>query len=615
VYNHSHEIYAQLLIVLFKNVFKPNTYPISRISIAIVIGLLYLSFPAVAQQNKLIDSVKNIFRAQPDKALVLIESVKKNAAEKNDKRSIIEAEIIKGNIFYFRGNHAVALKIYLEALAIAENAKLPEQIALACNEIGTLFKKNKDLEKSLAYYSRGLKEAVLINNNAQIANSHNNIGLVYEEKGNYQAALKEYQKSLVYYQKAKDKLGQSYSLEYIGYVFGLMKNYNLAVENLHQSLALRREVKDNYGIAICLIELTEINRDKKDYKAAILYAKEAIVFCKQINYPDMLQNGYLLLSQIYEAQQDFAKAYQAHQTFVLVKDSIFNATKSKQISELQTKYETKQKEQKIILLNNENTIQKLKVSQREGLIIMISVGFIFFVFMAYLLYSRYKLKQETRLRDEVIKQQDLATKAVLNAEENERKRISGELHDGLGQMFSAVKMNLSALAEDVDFKNANGKNMFDKTLDLVDESCKEVRSISHQMAPNVLLKSGLTAAVRDFISKIDARKLKINLETFGLQERLDQNIETVLYRVIQETVNNVIKHAGANSLDIQLTKDLDGINAMIEDNGKGFDATQIEKFEGIGLKNIKTRVEYLKGSVDFSSTPGAGTLVAIYIPL
>ncbi|MDQ7949683.1 MAG: sensor histidine kinase, partial [Pedobacter sp.] len=224
-------------------------------------------------------------------------------------------------------------------------------------------------------------------------------------------------------------------------------------------------------------------------------------------------------------------------------------------------------------------------------------------------------RQDARLQAEVIIQQDLSTKAILNAEENERKRISGELHDGLGQMFSAIKLNLSGLADEVMFKHLQSRELFEKTLNLVDESCKEVRVIAHQMAPNVLLKSGLATAVRDFINKIDSRKLKINLETLGLQDRLDQNIETVLYRVIQETVNNVIKHAAANALDIQLTKDEESINVMIEDNGKGFDAMNLEKFEGIGLKNIRSRIAYLKGSVDFSSSPGAGTLVAIYIPL
>jgi two-component system, NarL family, sensor kinase len=150
---------------------------------------------------------------------------------------------------------------------------------------------------------------------------------------------------------------------------------------------------------------------------------------------------------------------------------------------------------------------------------------------------------------------------------------------------------------------------------LVDESCKEVRSVSHQMMPNALLKSGLASAIREFIDKIDNRILKINLYTEGLDERLEENTETVLYRVIQECVNNVIKHAGANQLDISLLKDPDGISATIEDNGKGFNTTNQQKFDGIGLKNIKSRVEFLKGTVDFDSSEGNGTLVAIHIPI
>jgi len=103
--------------------------------------------------------------------------------------------------------------------------------------------------------------------------------------------------------------------------------------------------------------------------------------------------------------------------------------------------------------------------------------------------------------------------------------------------------------------------------------------------------------------------------TEGLDERLDSNMETVLYRVIQECVTNAIKHAGATTLDISLIKDKEGISGTIEDNGKGFDTTDKEKFEGIGLKNITTRIEYLKGTVDFDSAPGRGTVVALFVPL
>lgn len=135
------------------------------------------------------------------------------------------------------------------------------------------------------------------------------------------------------------------------------------------------------------------------------------------------------------------------------------------------------------------------------------------------------------------------------------------------------------------------------------------------MMPNALLKNGLASAVKEFLDKINNRIIKINLHTEGLNERLDSNTETVLYRVIQECVNNVIKHSGANNLDIALLKDTDGIAATVEDNGCGFDTTDKQKFEGIGLKNIASRIEFLKGSVDFDSSPGKGTLVAIHVPM
>jgi signal transduction histidine kinase len=180
-------------------------------------------------------------------------------------------------------------------------------------------------------------------------------------------------------------------------------------------------------------------------------------------------------------------------------------------------------------------------------------------------------------------------------------------------MFSAVKMNLSGIADRITIE-ADDKKLLDKTLALVDESCKEVRVISHQMTPNVLLKAGLSAAIRDFVDKIDASKLKITLETFGLQKPLESNVETVLYRIIQESVNNVIKHANATTLDIQLHKDEEGITATIEDNGKGFDMTKIEPNNSVGLNSIKARVAFLEGRVDYDTAPGKGTLVAIFIP-
>jgi two-component system NarL family sensor kinase len=230
-------------------------------------------------------------------------------------------------------------------------------------------------------------------------------------------------------------------------------------------------------------------------------------------------------------------------------------------------------------------------------------------------YSKYKLKQKAKLQEEIFKQQELATKAVFTAEENERQRIAKDLHDGVGQLMSAAKMNLSAIKNELNFETNIQQQSFEKTIQLVDESCKEVRAVSHNMMPNALLKSGLISGIRDFVNKLDSRVIKINLFTDGLNEKLDENIEMVLYRVIQECVNNVIKHAEATHLDISMIKDEDGISVSIEDNGKGFNIKDKNNFEGIGLKNIITRIQYLKGTVEWDSSIGKGTVVTIQLPI
>jgi signal transduction histidine kinase len=155
----------------------------------------------------------------------------------------------------------------------------------------------------------------------------------------------------------------------------------------------------------------------------------------------------------------------------------------------------------------------------------------------------------------------------------------------------------------------------EKTMALVEESCKEVRVISHQMMPNMLLRSGIASDVKSFIEKIDSERLKVNVEAIGFKNRIESNVETVLYRVIQETVNNVIKHSKASKLDIILNRDTAGITAVVADNGIGFNADHKDSFDGIGLKNIATRIEYLKGTVVYYSSPGKGTSVNIWVPV
>jgi signal transduction histidine kinase len=238
-------------------------------------------------------------------------------------------------------------------------------------------------------------------------------------------------------------------------------------------------------------------------------------------------------------------------------------------------------------------------------ILLLVIGFLF-------IYSRYKLRKQKEADRQMAEQQQLRFAAVIEAEERERKRIAVDLHDGVGQTMSAAKINLSSLQKELAFETDEQKDVFEKIVGLVDESCKEVRSVSHSMMPNALLKSGLAAAIRNFIHQLDSRVLQVDFYSEGLEENLGADKEVVLYRVIQECVNNVIKHASASRLQVALIKDEEGISVTIEDNGIGFERTA--ESTGIGLRNIRSRTDYLKGTVEWDTAPGKGTVVSIHIP-
>ncbi len=581
-------------------------------------------------------------------------------------------------IYSLLDKKAEAANYAIKAIKLSEEIDNLQGLIMGYNSLGDIYSSQEDMTKAIVANQRSYNLSLKYGVKTFIGISAISLSTKYYKIKKYNQAI-EYAKIAIANKNADEDPINFYNAKanLITY-YTDNKQFDLAKREIFDILNYVKS-SNNIAVNTKLLSTVGYSQlTMKLYTEAKKTLETALSLAKNSKQKYWEQNILEHLSSLYFEEKQIDSAYFAYKLFTVIKDSLGSEDNTKNINNLFVKYETEKKQQQITLLNNQNRIQnlelnkgklelqnkslendknvfelgsqkllleknkldlaqkkieakaksqqikllatqnevqKLELMKRNIFLAVIAFTLIFSILISYLFYNRYKLKQEARLQDEVISQQDLSTKAILNAEENERKRISGELHDGLGQMFSAVKMNLSALTNSLNFKDEHSKHMFNKTMDLVDESCKEVRVISHQMAPNVLLKSGLAAAIRDFINKIDAQKLRINLQTIGLQERLDQNIETVLYRVIQESVNNVIKHAEANSLDIQLAKDDEGVNVMIEDNGKGFVIADLEEFDGVGLKNIQSRVGFLKGTVDFSSQVNKGTLVAIFIPL
>lgn len=488
--------------------------------------------------------------------------------------------------------------------------------ARVLNLLGIVLHVQKNYRESLFYFKQYNFLAQKVNDLKEISSSYNNMGSAYERLNMLDSAIYFYKKSLSY--KSKNSSNRDYGSVYqnIGGLYNTKKDGKNALQfhiKSKQAYALDGNIRmlsnSYYNIGLSYKLLKDTTNAKK-------WFNDAIILAKQVKEKDILALGYEQLSLLEinknASENDYKKAYKNLQKSVNQRDSILDKNKIAIIEDLKTQYETEKKEQQIKDLNLKTKIKDLEIEKKNTLLIF-SVVLLFLILISTWFYlNQRKIKNKIALQKAIINQQDIATKAVLDAEERERRRIATDLHDSVGQMLSATLMNLNGFAANMGNIPVDDRNNLEKSLALLNESYDEMRSISHQMMPNALLKAGLTTAVREFLSKIDESQLKINLAIAGFSHKLDDKLETVLYRVIQESVNNVIKHAKATRLSLQLNKDEEGISITIEDNGVGFEPNKNK--DGIGLNNIKSRINFINGTVEYDSSPGKGTFVNIFIP-
>lgn len=492
----------------------------------------------------------------------------KTSEQVGDKFMMAKAQHNIGWAYMELNQYAEAITHFTSAIQIVEYNKIPYKMAVSYANIASCYGALNKYDSVYKYAGVSIKIAHEQNNYQTEANGWNILGTAYTSE-------KKYQQALACFLKAKP---------------------------------IRAKIGDPFFIVSDLAVLSELYAMMNKTSEGLQTGNEALAIAKKENLQSKLPMIYKAIALNYEKSGNYAAAAQLYKQVNVLKDSIYENASVEAVAEMKTKYETEKKERII-------QEQQFNLKKKNYFITTIAILVLLGALLAWLFYNRTKLKQEAKLQAAVLSQQQIAASAILQAEENERQRIAKDLHDGVGQIMSAAKMNLSSFENDLQFKDEEQKLSFERIISLVDEGCREVRSVSHQMMPNVLLKSGLGKAVTEFLDKIDQKVLKVNLHTEGLNEHIEETTEIVLYRVLQESVNNVIKHSGASELDLSLIKDVDGISATIEDNGRGFDSKNLSEKAGIGLKNMKARVEYLKGTIDFDSSPGKGTLVAIHIPL
>ena len=558
-------------------------------------------------------------------------------------------ELTLGRLHMQQGRKDSAHYYFLQAYQRLTAGSQRELQAQITNYLATVLAELGRREEALPYYQQMLQLAEEQNDPALLGSAHNNLGKFLFEARQYPEARKELQKAIEVTRKHQDRMTWGKALVNLANVYITEQQYASGIARLQEADSVFRLIPFPRGLQAVNNNLGALYLRRARYDSAVVFLQRAHQIADSLksysglaliqqnigyayiylrNYPEakrwfdraeasaLRYSDRYTLGEIYNhrssydsAVGDFRSAYFNKRLYTQIADSMYNAQLARQTGELQVKYETEKKERLILE-------QQYAISKRNYGLVAAIVLFALGGWLVWLQYRRYQQKQERRLQEERMQQKRLATRAVMEAEERERRRIASDLHDGIGQMMSAAKMNLSGLQSRLDFSDSTERENFDRIMALVDESCRELRTVSHNMMPNALLKAGLASAVQEFVDKLDSRMLQVNLYTEGLDQRLDAQVETVLYRIIQECVNNVIKHSGASLLDISLVREVDAIACTIEDNGQGFDvAAKQASGGGLGLKNLRARLDFLQGTMDIDSAPGKGTLVAMHIPL
>ncbi|MCU0382627.1 MAG: sensor histidine kinase [Cyclobacteriaceae bacterium] len=485
------------------------------------------------------------------------------------------------------GNQAEALMYYDKARRIYEKHNELEKLAGVWVNIGIVHKAQKEYTKAITYYKRATDLYRTSGNEFGAAACQSNLGSIYLYLSKYDSSLLYSQQAITYFEEQKIKQFLPIALSNAAIAYDTLKNYARAIDYFKRAISIQKEFQSNKELSFSLIHLAGIYVKQKLYDEAKNLADEAYALAKASGIKEQQMQAFNLLAKISEAQQDYKSTLVYFKQAELLEDSIFQLEKTKQIATIETQYETEKKEQ---LLRE----QELKLTQNQYLIIFLIILFLLLLLVALL--WRKKITIETKqLQAEREKQfQIQLTSALIRSQEKERSRVAKDLHDGLGQFISSAKMIIN-----------QSNDSWQKQADFIlNEMHQEIRKISFNMMPTSLQLFGLGKALQELSDRLKQTiQVTIHINDLTNAKRLPEEEETALYRIIQEWINNSIKHAEAKEIFITLSCEEGKYNLMIEDNGRGFEVEEAEKSNGNGWKNMVSRMQMLNGKFYVDSSP------------
>lgn len=516
------------------------------------------------------------------------------------------------------GDYTKAIDDYTKAAEILEKYQ-PAVLPSVYGGIAVVYEELHQPGKAAEYDKKAIAAAEKTGDKASMARRYLNYAELLTKQNDYDHAESVLKKAEPLVAETKDPIGQAMLYQIRGGIYQHRRQYPQAISDLRASYAIGLQNDDKYQQIALLDPLVKSLLDAGEIKEArmmndTLLAKATLY---QMNFGRL--NAYGNMAQWYLMSGDAANAYKYLEMKMQLSDSISSDETKKKIALAETRYKVAGKDREIQSLQEEKEIQSLHLRQRTMLIYLLIGGLVAVLIIAVLAYRTYRQTQklqQQRISELETEKQLAATEAIIEGEEKERSRLAQDLHDGLGGLLSGIKYSLNNMKENLIMTPANAQ-AFEHSIGMLDHSISEMRRVAHNLMPENLLKFGLDAAMRDFCSEMQLHgMLQVHYQSLGLKDKsMDQGLSVTVYRVTQELLNNIVKHAGATQAIVQIAATDSQLTITVEDNGKGLADETIKSAQGIGWKNIYSRVQYQKGTINIQSQPGKGTSVYIEFPV
>ena len=561
-----------------------------------------------------------IAKALPDEAFALNEkSYTINEKLKNDTE-LSKNYSLYGTIYQHKADYVNAILNFNKALNLANDTKQYVTVSYCyrcLSKINLIQEKN---EKALDYANKAINYQPNNSNPREKAMAFLAMADYYNTNNNFDSSNRYYEQAYKILDSNKIEISKAWvlSLWAILYaekapikttemmlkaqsIFDTLSPYSVFSSNNVGNLGEMFKTLSKSDSLIKLIGTRNFpNTKSKLLEESATYLKRALSIAQ--NKKNALDIYYASgnLAELLSMKGDYKAAFEYLIMSDTYKDSIFSQKNKNAIAKLES-------EKEVLQLQATN-------KQRAALnkiLIGAAAALLFIGFLGYRNFKNKQVIQKQKITELEKEKQLLTVDAMLKGQEEERSRLSKDLHDGLGGMLSGVKMSFSNMKENMIMDAANTA-VFERSITQLDNTIAELRKVAHNLMPEALVKFGLKTAVTDFCQSMQlSSKIKIICEQLGSERHLGNSANVNVYRIIQELVNNSVKHAQANQVLVQLTTSDNKVLITVEDDGKGFNIEDIEKTAGIGYTNLKYRVAYLNGKIDINSKPNEGTAVNI----